>query len=451
MVEQLLNKYRKNIVMLDGILQWALNPTSKGAGYGFEENYDYIMKNLKITHELSISEVEKVIKELKEELSEVEKKKGEIYDIQKKIIAEINKSHYRIFFKFIKRRISKASEEMINFLNIYKNHPVSYDNLQKKTSVDFDKLQAQFNAIYGSSIDESKIIHAGILKVLYWISSGNIDNSSSSPELIPFLDKIIEGLKLKWNPEKVNVIKYIKNLKDNNKKDVIHFLEGLKERASNEIYIQYLNKNNTAFFSNLRKKGLIGIYDTPHQPNKNRFSIICVSFLIKDELFNAIEILVKEINEELTKKIIKLLEYEIENKKEASDKEIIRIAGIGIDELEEFKELTSELPQESFDGNEEIDKMATETINKFNNPTLYDLLKSLKFDIKTARKVGKYLVEKRMIKSLSRIEGSEPSETSSRPRPVEIYCEECRTVLTDREKPKFCPLCGSSNLSEKTI
>ena len=438
MVEQLLNKYRKNIVMLDGILQWALNPTKKKAGYGFEENYDHIMRNLKITHELSISEVEEVIKELKEGLSEVVKKEGEIYDIRKKIIAEINKSHYRIFFKFIKRRISKASEEIINFLNIYKNHPVGYDN-----------LQAQFNAIYGSNIDESKIIHAGILKVLYWISSGNIDNSSSSPELIPFLDKIIEGLKLKWNPDKVNVKKYVKNLKDNNKLDVVHFLVGSIERE--ETYTRYFNKGNATLFSNIRQKGFIGIYDTPHQSYKDRLSTICVSFLIKDELFNAIEILVKEINDELTKKIIKLLEYEIENKREASDKEIIRIADIGIDELEEFKELTSGLPQESFDGNQEIAKKATEIIIKFDNPTLYDLLKSLKLDIKTARKVGKYLVEKKMIESLSRIEGSVPSETSSSSRPVEIYCEGCRTVLADRKNPKFCPLCGSSNLSEKKI
>ncbi len=438
MVEQLLNKYRKNIVMLDGILQWALNPTPKKSGYGFEINYDHILKNLKITHELSISEVEKVIKELKEAISEVVKKEGGIYDIRKKIIAEINKSHHPIFFKFIKRRISKASEEMINFLNIYKSHPVGYDS-----------LQAQFNAIYGSNMDESKIIHAGILKVLYWISSGNIDNSSSFPKLIPFLDKIIEGLKLKWNPDKVNVKKYVKNLKDNNKLDVVNFLVGLIER--DKIYKRYFNKGNATLFSNIRQKGFIGIYDTPHQSYKDRLSTICVSFLIKDELFNAIEILVKEINEELTKKIIKLLEYEIENKREASDKEIIRIADIGIDELEEFKELTSELPQESFDGNEEIDKMATETIIKFDNPTLYDLLKSLKFDIKTARKVGKYLVEKKMIESLSRIDGSSISEPSSKSRPVEIYCEDCRTVLTDREKPKFCPLCGSSNLSKKTI
>ncbi len=327
---------------------------------------------------------------------------------------------------------------MINFLNIYKNHPVDYDS-----------LQAQFNAIYGNNVDESKIIRTGILKVLYWISGGNIENSSSDPKLIPFLDKVIEDLKLKWKPDKVNLKKFVKRLKDNNKRDVVHFLVGLMER--DEIHIRYINKGNLTLFSNLQQKGYIGIYDTPHQSYKNRFSTICVSFLIKDELFNAIEILVEEINEELTKKIIRVLEYEIENKKEASDKEIIRIAGIGIDELDEFKELTSKLPQESFNGNQEIAKMATEKIIKFDNPTLYDLLNSLKFDIKTARKVGKYLVEKKMIEKLSRIEGSEPSETSSKPRQIEIYCEECTTVHIDRENLAFCPTCGSIKLSKKTI
>ena len=439
MVEQLLNKYRKNIVMLDSILQWALNPTSMTVSSGIEKNYDYIINNLKISHELSISEIEKVMKELKAELSEVIKNKGEISDIRKEILAEINKNHFTIFFKFIKRRINKASDDVIIFLNIYKNHPIGYNN-----------LQAQINAIYGSCVEESKLIHAGILKVLYWISSGNIENSSSSPELIPFLDKIIEGLKLKkWNPKKVNVKNYVKDLKDNNKQDVIHFLVGLMER--DEICSRYYNKGNTTWFSNLRQKGFIGIYDTPHQSYKDRLSDVCVSFLIKDELFNAIEILVEEINKEQTKKIIKLLEYEIENKKEASDKEIIRIAGIGLNELDMFKELISELPQESFDGNQEIDKMATETITKFDNPTLYNLLNSLKFDINTARKVGKYLVEKKMIETLSRTEGSTPSETSSKSRPVEIYCEGCKTNLTDRESPEFCPLCGSNNISVKTI
>ncbi|HDZ18179.1 MAG TPA: hypothetical protein ENH75_07815 [archaeon] len=50
----------------------------------------------------------------------------------------------------------------------------------------------------------------------------------------------------------------------------------------------------------------------------------------------------------------------------------------------------------------------------------------------------------------SKIEILKPSGTSSESRPVEVYCEECKTVLIDRENPKFCPLCGSSNLLVKT-
>ena len=97
--------------------------------------------------------------------------------------------------------------------------------------------------------------------------------------------------------------------------------------------------------------------------------------------------------------------------------------------------------------------MATETINEFDNPTLYDLLTSLKFDIKTARKVGKYLIEKEMIKNLLRIDGSAPSKASLKQSLVQIYCEECKTNITDRENPKFCPNCGagSDNFSEKTV
>ena len=61
MVEQLLNKYKNDIVMLDSILQWALNPTPKSSGYGLEENYEYIMNNLKVTYNLSIEETEEIV------------------------------------------------------------------------------------------------------------------------------------------------------------------------------------------------------------------------------------------------------------------------------------------------------------------------------------------------------------------------------------------------------
>ena len=438
MVEDILQKYRKDIVMLDGILQWALNPTSMTSGYGIEKNHDYITNNLKLTHKLSIADAELITNKLEEELSEIIKKGEDIYDIRKTIKNEIKQNHFKIFFKFVKKRLKNSNEDVINLLNIYKNHPVDYKN-----------LQAQINAIYGTIVEENQIIQTGILKILYWISSGNIENSSSDPVLIPFLDKIIETLKLKWKPDKVDVKKYIKDLKDNKQNDVINFLIKLMER--NEIYSRYFNKGNSSFFSNLQKKGFIGIYDTPHQSYKDRLSNICVSFLIKDELFKALQEFLEERNREQTEKVIKLLEYEIQNKKELSDKEIVRIAGIGIDELDDFKELIYTIPQESFIGNQEIANMATEAINNYDNPTLHDLLKTMNFDIIIARKVGKYLIEKNMIEKLSRIEGSTPSEASSKSRPIEIYCENCKTVLEERENPKFCPLCGSSQLIEKIM
>jgi len=438
MVENILQKYKKDIVMLDGILQWALNPTSKKSGYGFEKNHDYIINNLKLTHKLSIADAESITNKVEEELNEIIKKGQDIYDIRKRIKNEIKQNHFKIFFKFIKKRLKKSNEDIINLLNIYKNHPVGYNN-----------LQAQFNAIYGTIIEENQIIQMGILKILYWISSGNIENSSSDPIIIPFLDKIIENLKLNWKLDKVDVKKYIEELKDNNQNDVINFL--IKQMERNEIYIRHFNKGNSSFFSNLQKKGFIGIFDTPHQLYKDRLSNICISFLIKDELFNALQEFLEERNREQTQKVIKLLEYEIQNKKELNDKEIVRIAGIGIDELDDFKELIYTIPQESFIGNQEIANMATEAIHNYNNPTLYDLLKTLNFDIITARQVGKYLVEKKMIEKLSRIEGSEPSEASSKSRPTEIYCENCKTVLEEPENPKFCSLCGSSQLIEKSI
>lgn len=56
--------------MLDGLLQWALNPTSMSAGYGINENYPYIKENLKLTHLLSDSKAEGLINKLECELSD---------------------------------------------------------------------------------------------------------------------------------------------------------------------------------------------------------------------------------------------------------------------------------------------------------------------------------------------------------------------------------------------
>ena len=63
----------------------------------------------------------------------------------------------------------------------------------------------------------------------------------------------------------------------------------------------------------------------------------------------------------------------------------------------------NELPQESFSKNQEIKNKASEAIKQFDDPSLYDLLITLKYDIETARKVGKYLIDSNMIKEFRRV------------------------------------------------
>ena len=65
-VQETLNRYRDDEIMLDALLQWASNPTSMSAGYGLEENYPYIVKNLAARYGISRLEAEKRVAELRD-------------------------------------------------------------------------------------------------------------------------------------------------------------------------------------------------------------------------------------------------------------------------------------------------------------------------------------------------------------------------------------------------
>lgn len=198
-IKGLIKKYSKDIIMLDGLLQWALNPTSMSAGYGIEENYPYIEKNLRITYELTSTESEKVIKSLKKDCNEFIKvmKNENLYDMQKLIIKEISQpQNIKLFEKFLFKRKKRASEMALRFLHIYKNSPIK----------DFFFLNVQYNAIYGDELKNEELIRLGILKILYWISSGKTRNREEQPKFIPFLDLIINRVKLKkWKPPKYDI------------------------------------------------------------------------------------------------------------------------------------------------------------------------------------------------------------------------------------------------------
>ena len=65
-VREVLERSAHDEVMIDALFQWSTNPTSMSAGWGLEENYPYIGKNLKLRYQLSDAEVNARVKELRE-------------------------------------------------------------------------------------------------------------------------------------------------------------------------------------------------------------------------------------------------------------------------------------------------------------------------------------------------------------------------------------------------
>jgi len=282
----------------------------------------------------------------------------------------------------------------------------------------------------------------GILKPLYWISSGSSGNREVIPKYIPFLDSIMDNLKLKkWMPDKPNVKDFIETLKTTHDINTMKFLKDLFER--NELCTLIYKKGHKI----TSQKGIIGFYSS-HDPE---FAYVGISFLIQKDLFSLINEYIVEELEEKTQKIIKILEYEIKNGQQPSNKEMIRFCDVHIDEIDEYEMLINELPSESVSDDIDIKNKANEAIKQFDVPSLYDLLKTLQYDIKTARRVGKYLIDHQMVNELLRtpkeIASSTPLKPSVKSSKIEkIICYNCKTPLSDRENPQFCPYCGSSEL-----
>ncbi len=421
LIAKLIAKHKKDITMLDSLLQWSITPSAEYVGYGIDVNYQYIRENLRITYELTQLEAEKRVELLKKLVDELQKEESEIGKLREIIKSEITEKYFDSYLKLIKKQLQTTDEGVLNILSIYKYDPSSSDN--------YYYLQAQHDAIFGKAVKEQYLVKSGILKFLYWLKGGSsAKNSEVIPVLIPFLDRIVENVKLKKLSTKlsakVDVTKFVRTLTDFKNKFKLDFLE----KKMNQISYYQENK------SLLREEGIIGVFKRG----------AAISYLIKKSLFESIQKIIDEINKSKTEKVIMLLEYEVENKRIPTDMEIIRVAKINIDELDEYKQILFELPPESQSEDEEIIKKATKAIQEFNEPYLIDLVKTLNFDIITARKVLRYLLDKGLIKEWFRTYTQETPKdqiTSDKPK-----CGDCGCKLDDRENPEFCPFCGSSNL-----
>ena len=213
---------------------------------------------------------------------------------------------------------------------------------------------------------------------------------------------------------------------------------------------KYYHIKNIPITRNLKfSKGIIGIYDELYYKR----CTIGINFIIKDDLFKFLDVIIKKEIKIKTQKIIKILEYEKTYGKQPSNNELVRDFDIFINEIEEYKKLMNELPNESFNNDLNIMKKATEAFKISENPTLYDLLEKLNYDIETARKVGKYLIDNQMLEKFQRIPinknseislpKSDISEKKSIESDEEIICKICNTKIDKREKLEYCPYCGN--------
>ena len=118
-IHSILDQYRNDEVMLDALFQWATNPTSMSAGYGLEENYPYIKKNLALRHSLTPGEAEKRLKTLREvcsvlltEAEQLPDDKYRIGHVQKRLSDVLCQGDYgNLRLQGVLRRLREASEE----------------------------------------------------------------------------------------------------------------------------------------------------------------------------------------------------------------------------------------------------------------------------------------------------------------------------------------------------
>ena len=102
-------------------------------------------------------------------------------------------------------------------------------------------------------------------------------------------------------------------------------------------------------------------------------------------------------------KIIGILQYEMENQREISKSELVGVFGYQDSKAEKIlKKLTIPINYRS-DEIPELKEKVERVIQNLQNPTIYDIMNSLRYDLKTTKKVRKYLIDEKLVTSIPRV------------------------------------------------
>jgi hypothetical protein len=269
----LIGKYKDDIIMLDALNQWAMNPTSASAGYEIERNYDYIHKNLKERYPRA--NLEEVMQKLREECAKLTLG-YDVYECRKKIKEIIDKTSGEKLRNYVVERVNKLSIDQKKILYIcLKLSEKIRQWFFMRVPEEILNVTSRFHAAgIVTTVQDSLLIpvKTGFFDELLWVSSGTSPPQSEYciPKFIePLLEKI-DGRIKEDIPDLPNAKEYVKSLKDMEKFEQLRLLDELANvGASNELAIRKLVVAN----------GVIGRYQ----------DFVAISPLIHDDLKRSLE------------------------------------------------------------------------------------------------------------------------------------------------------------------
>jgi len=101
--------------------------------------------------------------------------------------------------------------------------------------------------------------------------------------------------------------------------------------------------------------------------------------------------------DEVHRNIKKILEYEFENQREITKAEMVNQLDLEISEVEYYSKLLTNPVDYEQSETKNFEQLAMKILKKYIEPSLYDLVVTLNYNLETAQKIGKFLRDKYLI------------------------------------------------------
>lgn len=200
-IEQLINKFQGDIIMLDALYQWATNPTSPSAVKNNNPpNHDLIKSNLKIRYELDQEKTEKIYKKFIEVIEATGFDFLTGYLEAKEGISQYFEENAVLRDEVLKR-LDAASDKVKCIAWLFCKVREIFELWSEYHGYGNDKFLAILNATFDISATSAAIlpslIELGFLNELHWIGSNYRYDSSKKGNIFSFpyyLEPIAENI-----------------------------------------------------------------------------------------------------------------------------------------------------------------------------------------------------------------------------------------------------------------